>query len=391
MNFKNVKLLEKYTFIHTHHFDYEKQIIIFKLQSIGFNFKVEEAPFALFKDHKILGKIIEIDESDESCNFVKMTIIFSFRDIFIDYFGYGRKIDRTFAIIICTKIDNIYAFSPMFMIDMPLVKQKELKYKKPESKNPDIIVQSICLQDFKKETMIDTEIKLNNKLEDFRRQSIDLGYKTHGYNKMLDVFLNIESSFELQHLRNFSLNNIQLQPHYDTVEKQLLHKIMTDIQIPPKLAISVALTPMIEFIASLVPGEKKGREIIAPIKEICNDHITIQLGKNRKEIKKDSTYHVEFLTNLYGSSMAKQAMERIQENGFEDYLLNLTLKSSTKVFKKFIESDFEWMNSNVGTNTAQKDAIISIVNRTSFPSPFIGKFTIYYHKNLQIILLNYFR
>lgn len=70
--------------------------------------------------------------------------------------------------------------------------------------------------------------------------------------------------------------------------------------------------------------------------------------------------------------MAHQALKRVKD--YEGYLLDFedgSLSGNTDevIHKQFTE--IEWMNKSVGANLAQSTAIRHIVNRTSFPSPYI--------------------
>lgn len=87
----------------------------------------------------------------------------------------------------------------------------------------------------------------------------------------------------------------------------------------------------------------------------------------------DKLYHVAFCPNFYSNAMAQRALRTITKTKFENFLLfftpeSLPIKSNFR-FQHF--DDIEWLNKDVGANFAQSQAIKHIVNRSSFPSPYI--------------------
>ena len=79
------------------------------------------------------------------------------------------------------------------------------------------------------------------------------------------------------------------------------------------------------------------------------------------------------MPNFFSGAIAQRALTRIVKANYEKFMLNFTQNSlpvsSKTVFKKVDE--IAWMNESVGRNHAQSQAIKHIVNRTSFPSPYI--------------------
>lgn len=115
-------------------------------------------------------------------------------------------------------------------------------------------------------------------------------------------------------------------------------------------------------------------QIRAPIANYHAKFVTIEVKRSsNKMIDDEMRYHVEFLPNFFSSAMAQRALSRIQKSNYEQFMLNFTMASlpvrGDLNFEKF--SEIAWMNENVGGNFAQSQAIKHIVNRTSFPSPYI--------------------
>lgn len=121
------------------------------------------------------------------------------------------------------------------------------------------------------------------------------------------------------------------------------------------------------------PKELAKAQICAPIMNFHRNYVTIEIKRTKKTMEKDTRYRVEFRPNFYSNAMAQRALRRIQKHGFENFLLEFT-KESLPVQVKFRFQHFEqieWMNQSVGKNFSQSQAIKHIVNRSSFPSPYI--------------------
>lgn len=129
--------------------------------------------------------------------------------------------------------------------------------------------------------------------------------------------------------------------------------------------------------------ELKKLQINAPIVNYHRNYVTIEVRRNQKRIEVDEKYHIEFVPNLFSNAMAMRSLRRVQKYNYENFLLTFSKDhlptQSRQRFQQF--NEIEWLNQNVGANFAQSQAIQHIVNRTSFPSPYIvfgppGKFPI---------------
>lgn len=132
-------------------------------------------------------------------------------------------------------------------------------------------------------------------------------------------------------------------------------------------------------------------QIRAPIVTYQAKYVTIEM-KGRKKLDNMSRYYVEFRPNFYSNAMAQRALRRITKCNYEDFLVNFTRKSlpaqSRASFPEF--DDIEWLNKCVGENGPQSQAIKSIVNRTSFPAPYLifgppGKIEIISLRQIKLI------
>lgn len=142
----------------------------------------------------------------------------------------------------------------------------------------------------------------------------------------------------------------------------------------PNAASSVRLTP-IDFLKLKISSKELAKiQINAPIVSYQPKSVTVEIKRNKTKVIDDKThYYVEFLPNFFTSAVAQRSLNRIKSSGYENFMLDFSEASlplrGNFVFERF--DSIEWMNKNVGVNPAQSTAIKHIVNRSSFPSPFI--------------------
>lgn len=133
------------------------------------------------------------------------------------------------------------------------------------------------------------------------------------------------------------------------------------------------LTPSVFVNSSLDPRILKDLQIAGPIVGVYPKHFVIELKRGGKKIDKNELYQVELLPNFFSSAMAQEGLTKIKKEGFEDFMLDFGNSSLSTpnhdVFEKF--EIIEWLNKDVGGNVAQSEAIKQILNRSSFPSPYV--------------------
>jgi hypothetical protein len=160
----------------------------------------------------------------------------SFRKVPIDFFGFSA--DRIFTVVLDFESSQLpQLMQATFSITLPVVKQTELSFKAPGTTYPDAVTRRICTQAFKmNERNCDEEINRCIKLEEFKLMSAVERYKIYGYVDMLELFLDIENSFELDLLQKFSLNNVEvkrkntIQYRIDVSRFLLIHEILAKFQ-----------------------------------------------------------------------------------------------------------------------------------------------------------------
>lgn len=130
----------------------------------------------------------------------------SFSKCPIDFFGFGT--DRFFTVALVAKSGQGAIFTSTFKFALPVVKQSELHFRPPGTRYPDEVTRAVCRQGFKlnKENSR-SELQLVIRLEEFKLQSKTERFEVYGYTKMLEVFLDVENSFELDLVQTFNLPN----------------------------------------------------------------------------------------------------------------------------------------------------------------------------------------
>jgi hypothetical protein len=395
------ELSQNYGFIGRYSLDYSKKEIKLYVASLQFKFKFVSAVAS------INGAELPAHLSN-SFNFENKTQFVTnipFHNAFIDLFGSeDRAVVVKFSVIV--QKDAQEEVTSNIELKIPFVMQKELEMAKSKPVNPEKAVQDMYRHEFNVKKMGANEKELYAKLEDFKKTKIEDRYRKHGYGEMLTFFLDIEDCVEMTAFQKLSINDVQLLP---TLSKNC-YKILMKGEVP-EYSCSVKLVPMDLYTPGIETRETQ--EIKATIKEYHKKYIVIEIKQYCRAKSEgimfdvDEEYRLELVPNFYSTTMAKQAINRIQEHGAERFILDFTKASEeaaqeafglwplkdlfssisdigsnrkgnlavrsgkAQIFKKFDNTNFKWMNKNVGKNKSQMNAVKSIVNRTSFPSPFI--------------------
>lgn len=134
-----------------------------------------------------------------------LTFSVSFRKYSIDFFGFSK--DRIFLVMFAYSLNGL-EFNVNFSVHLPVIKQAELHFKPPGTTYPDTITRGICQQAFQmNEDNSDDQLRRCILLEEFKLMPIVERYKAYGYVSMLNLFLDVENSFELDLLQKSTLSN----------------------------------------------------------------------------------------------------------------------------------------------------------------------------------------
>lgn len=136
----------------------------------------------------------------------------SFSKVPIDFFGFSLDRIFSFELEFESNGPQTKLYKEWFKLTLPVVKQAELFFKPPGTTYPEPLTRRICAQAFEMtENNSPHEIQQCILLEEFKLMPIVERYEIYGYIKMLQLFLDIENSFELDLVQKFSQNNAEVK------------------------------------------------------------------------------------------------------------------------------------------------------------------------------------
>lgn len=211
INLKHPKLKLKNLVIATCEFDYIAEQITLAFISPHIIFRPKSVKFYFRKQSVTASNFGQTPRSFKPSEVFNATA--SFTKIPIDFFGFSK--DRTFSIVLefeeCQQLPT-QLIQATFNITLPVVNQTEMFFKAPGTRYPDNTTRRICKQAFKMNTTnCDEEVRRCIILEEFKLMSVVDRYKIYGYISMLELFLDIENSFELDLVQKFNINNAEVK------------------------------------------------------------------------------------------------------------------------------------------------------------------------------------
>jgi hypothetical protein len=159
--------------------------------------------------HKVMSTSFDVNQE----GIIKPKELFStdvsFHNVSLDFFGSSSK--RDFTILFDFDTPEGSTLTSNFGINLPVIEQSEFEFYAPKTIFPDPITRCICKQDFKmKETNSEPERERYTFLEVFKLIPTAKRFKTHGYVAMMEQFLHIENSYEIDTVQRFNLENVEL-------------------------------------------------------------------------------------------------------------------------------------------------------------------------------------
>lgn len=198
-------------------------------------------------------------------------------------------------------------------------------------------------------------------------------YESFGYCSMFQRMLSIEDLTVRKALDELSMVNKMVSsthnPHHFVV-------FFDGKKLSEKLGFNhLVLTPMslYEENKNLIACEDKNLRIYNQIIKIDGTRVVFEKPRS-KFIAKDVMYHVQLVENRVPLRLAYKALMRITSLNLEPFFT--TFDDSTlpcqpeKHFGNEVES-IDCINPSIGTNSSQMKAVQNIINRTSFPSPYV--------------------
>lgn len=188
-------------------FDYLAEKFTLSLHSGHFTFQPTSVK-SYFRKQSIATCIYDQNEKVRKPNQVFVAFA-SFHNCPIDFFGFSA--DRTFNINFVFQ-SNGATLEAVFDVTLPVIKQSDLHFSAPGTTFPDASIRRICKQAFRmNDGNSKEEIKQCIMLEEFKLVPIVDRYKAFGYVDMLNLFLHIENSFELDLVQKYNMINVTVE------------------------------------------------------------------------------------------------------------------------------------------------------------------------------------
>lgn len=207
--------------------------------------------------------------------------------------------------------------------------------------------------------------------EGFRKlKSLQSRFETYGYCKMLNRMLSLEDLTVRKALDELSLKDVHVEetrnPHHFAV-------FFEGKKLTEKLGFNhLVLTPMDKYNAN-ADSLDDTYKIFNRIIRIVGFRIVFQKPREKK-ISLDTKYHVQLVENRVPIRLACTALKQMEILKLEPFFTSLDDSALPKQLPKQsvqLFDSFNFRNQEVGSNLSQTAAIKSIVNRSSFPAPYV--------------------
>jgi hypothetical protein len=118
--------------------------------------------------------------------------------------------------------------------------------------------------------------------------------------------------------------------------------------------------------------------VVCKIVQIFSNLIVLHVKptRNRRQRQKmqidpEQPYFVKFIPNRITTRVSHRTLEELINKNIESHLQYFDMKYITNQWNEQKIDDFTWMNTAIAKNNEQQIAIKNIVNRSSFPAPYI--------------------
>jgi hypothetical protein len=118
------------------------------------------------------------------------------------------------------------------------------------------------------------------------------------------------------------------------------------------------------------------------VREVTKEYLEISIFLRRRKrqitenlIDINSHYNIEFSPNDIPTRIALRAINSAVDKKMKSFLQNFETNRHVSVnqYRNIRSWEFKWINFSIRDNEEQKAAVRNIVNRSSFPSPYVGK------------------
>lgn len=198
-------------------------------------------------------------------------------------------------------------------------------------------------------------------------------YDSYGYYKMFERMLHIEDLTIRKALDDLTMTNKLVASTYKSCQFAVYFE---GKKLSDKLEFNyLVLTPMEIYDVTNDLGlvEDKNVRIYCRIISIDGSRVVFEKPRS-KYISKTTKYHVQLVENRFPTRLACMSLQRISRLKMEPFFTSFDdSKLPEQVIKNFGDpvENIDSINPSIGSNVAQMKAVMNIINRTSFPSPYV--------------------
>lgn len=207
------------------------------------------------------------------------------------------------------------------------------------------------------ETYSLNERKLCETIQSFTTANRDERLNANNYVQVLQLMNNIEDYNVQYELSTYDMSDVQLA---FGGQKRFYHLRLHQFLVAPK---SLVEGDYVEL--SYTRPNKSTKTVVGIISQICSNKV---LFETEEPLKNDIKWRIKFNPNRTPIRMEYQALEIVKRQELSKFFF--PSKPLSK-FPRFIREELEWFNNNIGANDEQKSAIVSILNETARPAPYI--------------------
>ncbi|XP_076277788.1 putative helicase mov-10-B.1 isoform X2 [Lasioglossum baleicum] len=226
------------------------------------------------------------------------------------------------------------------------------------------VLQLLPLQDFKPPKELKAAFK-NYKLGNLKQNSL-----SEDYVKLINSFPRVKKVEPKNYLIIFKiclyLETFEYQlraAKHDLKNQKLIGDLDTFVVTVPTLEED---DPFIS-IGDSVELQNEKFTMYGRIVDIKEKQIYIQLNANDKSKVQDRLFNVKFSPSDWSMKCCHYALNTIHKNN----LIHALYPKPSRNYRAELKDEFDWVNKNIKNNPEQKQAIINIVNNTSYPAPYI--------------------
>uniref|UniRef100_A0A7G3AED1 Putative dna helicase n=1 Tax=Lutzomyia longipalpis TaxID=7200 RepID=A0A7G3AED1_LUTLO len=326
--------------------------------------------------------------SDKSCFVCRET--FNQQGTFVDHmkgkstkfdieFEVLPKIDHPYSILVFYKQDsNLHLLTQYHLTMNKLQHHNDITLEKIKDKSEKILMprylkmkledlecyypskemNALFRKDFKRERLTEKEKQLNSTIEHYLNSEVTKG----NYVNFWSTFIQMEDSAaseQLSKIDKFKVNLIYSQGYYLLHIPNLLEENM--LMEGDKVHI-VESKGQLDHLSSQTI--RKLKKTFARVYELKKDHVVLEIED--MIVLKDLKYDIHFLTNRMTIQLERQALDFVEQHKIQKFFFPECLTKHSIDFH-----GFDWVNESIKTNPEQQSAVIHIVQKSSFPSPYI--------------------